>query len=61
MVGTFNGDPSSEILVYRDGGPGGSGDGFDAFSGDPYDCQFFVAAAASAPAILRGNILIKDA
>ena len=61
MVGTANGEPYSEVLVYRDGGPGGSGDGFDSFPGDPLDCASFVAAAEFAPAILAGNILVKDA
>ncbi len=61
MVGTFNGNPSTEILVYRDGGPGGSSDGFDAYGGDPSTCQSFLDEAAIAPAILSGNILVKDA
>ena len=62
MVGTQNGEPYSEVQIFRDGGPGGSGDGFDAFTGeDPYDCVAFVDDAENAPAILKGNILVKDA
>jgi hypothetical protein len=61
MIGTLNGEPYTEILIYRDGGPSGANDGFDSVSGDPHDCQSKLALAAGAPAIRAGNILIKDA
>jgi hypothetical protein len=55
--------PIQEVLVFRDGGPGGAGDGFDSLGGDldPNDCQDALAAAADAPSILSGNISINDA
>ena len=55
------------VFIFRDGGPGGGTpaepDGFD-FGGinDPNQCYdpFFLAFAAGAPPIDRGNILVHD-
>jgi hypothetical protein len=63
ISGTLNGTPYTEVEVYRDGGPGGVGDGFNAFSvSDPEDCAgYLVAFAADASPITHGNILVNDA
>ena len=55
--------PGSEFVeVVRDGGlPGGAGDGWDLFDEPADECADFLADAASAPAILSGNISIRDA
>jgi hypothetical protein len=60
--GTINGNPYTEVEIYRDGGPGGALDGFDAISYfDPTDCASFIGDAAGAPPITHGNILVNDA
>ena len=49
------------VEVARDGGPGGTGDGWDLFEEPASTCADFVGAAAAAPPILSGNITIRDA
>jgi hypothetical protein len=62
IIGTLNGEPYKEVEVYRDGGPGGTGDGFTAFEEpNPSNCQARLGEAATAPSIVRGDILINDA
>jgi hypothetical protein len=62
ISGTINGTPYTEVEVYRDGGPGGAADGFNAFSvSNPRDCATFLGDAAAASPITNGNILVNDA
>jgi hypothetical protein len=62
ISGTINGTPYTEIEVYRDGGQGGTADGFAAFSRfDPQDCANHLVDAIDAPPITHGNILVNDA
>jgi hypothetical protein len=64
MVGTLNGTPYTEILLYRAGGPGVANGGFASIEEngeDPHNCQSHLLEAAGAPAILGGIILIRDA
>jgi hypothetical protein len=50
------------VEVVRDGGgPGGAGDGWEVFDEPASTCADFLGAAAAAPAILGGNITIRDA
>jgi hypothetical protein len=55
--------PGTEFVeVVRDGNlPSGAGDGWDIFDAPASTCADFLAAAAAAPAILSGNISIRDA
>lgn len=66
--GTFQvGDetfPYEEVVVMRDGGPGGTLDGLDAWlppPGGPEACAELLHLAAASTPIERGNILINDA
>lgn len=68
--GTFNalpGEVYEEIVVVRDGGPGGTLDGFNAFLpfelgvSSPEDCAAGLPLALVAPPLERGNILVNDA
>ena len=52
--------PVQEVLVIRDGGPGGAGDGFKTRAQDPDNCQALLAEALTAPPIVSGNILVDD-
>jgi hypothetical protein len=50
------------VEVVRDGGgPGGAGDGWEVFDEPASTCADFLDEAAVAPAILSGNITIRDA
>jgi hypothetical protein len=54
--------PYTEIEVYRDGGPGGTLDGFRAFSSSQEEnCADFLVLAAGADPLINGNVLINDA
>ena len=53
--------PSQELLLVRDGGPGGFGDGFVATGMDPEGCKGLALAAMEAPLIVSGNVLVHDA
>jgi hypothetical protein len=68
--GTFNAFPGEEYVeidVFRDGGPGGALDGFDAYlpfqvgALGPEQCENALALAAIATPIEGGNILVNDA
>ncbi len=61
VAATTNSDIVSEVVVLRDGGPGGAAYGFDALQIDPQDCEKGLAVAPAPPLIQRGNILIHDA
>lgn len=61
VAATSNSDIPSEVVVLRDGGPGGAADGFDSHQLEPEDCEQGLLLAPGAPLIRRGNILIHDA
>jgi hypothetical protein len=53
--------PQQEVLLLRDGGPGGAADGFQTLAQNPENCQAYLAQATLAPPIVSGNILVNDA
>ena len=60
---TKNSDVPFKVVVMRDGGPGGEGDGFQSLTHDPLDCHnpVLLTEAALSPPIVYGNLLVHDA